>query len=191
MPLPFPDFSLWPASWILSCCVSALTSSSPSISWCHQYTSLDFQCIVLCYWFQLVWSSDTPPDHQHTHDTQYCVFYIYCPEERYRMKRIGPRTNPCGTPYDSVTGSDSAWALSVLITTFWDLSVRYLCSQFNTVPSTTNLYFSLFKSREWLTIPNVALTSNRTRHTTFLLSMALWKSILFFNNMVSVECPFL
>ena len=81
---PFPDFSLYPASWILSCCHSTLTSLSSSISRCHQYTSLNFQCIVLCYWFQLVWSSGTAADHQHTHGIQHCAFYIYCPEARYR-----------------------------------------------------------------------------------------------------------
>ena len=84
IPPPFPDFSLFPASWTLSCCHSTLKSSSLSISGCHQYTSLDFQFIVLCYWFQLVWSSGTPADHLHANGTQHCVFYIYHQEVRYR-----------------------------------------------------------------------------------------------------------
>ena len=69
---------------LLSFCHSTLTSSSSSISRCHQNTSLDFQCTVLCYRFQLVWTLHTPADHQHTHGTQHCVFYIYCPKVRYR-----------------------------------------------------------------------------------------------------------
>ena len=39
----------------------------------------------------------------------------------YRVNRIGPRTDPCGTPKDNVTGDDLAFPTL----TFWVLPVRY------------------------------------------------------------------
>ena len=39
----------------------------------------------------------------------------------YRVNRISPRTNPCGTPKDNATGDDIAFPTL----TFWVLPVRY------------------------------------------------------------------
>ena len=126
MPPPFPDFSLCPASWTLSCCHSTLTSLSSSICRCHWYTSLDFQCIVLCYWFQLVWSSgnscwSSPYPWYST------LCFVDILSQRWDIeseKDLVPGLIPVENMHDSVIGFDPAGPWSALITTFWHLSVR-------------------------------------------------------------------
>ena len=73
------------------------------------------------------------------------------------VNRMGPRTDPCGTPYFNSCGSD----VDFLIWTVWVRPVRYDWNQSKTLPLIPNDDSSVWSKRWWLIVSNAALRSSR------------------------------
>ena len=97
--------------------------------------------------------------------------------------RIGPSTEPWGTPVFSEVSVDFDWPT----TTLWTLSAKYERIQLITLPEIPNPVWSLVKSMWWSIVSNAALRSSDTRIVGWLESAAVytWSSV--FNSDVSVE----
>ena len=71
------------------------------------------------------------------------------------VNRMGPRTDPCGTPYFNSCGSD----VDFLIWTVWVRPVRYDWNQSKTLPLIPNDDSSVWSKRWWSIVSNAALRS--------------------------------
>ena len=74
----------------------------------------------------------------------------------YKMKRLGPSTEPCGTPWLTLVYEED----SSFTRTNWNLSDKYDLNQPNAVPLTP-ITCSSYRML-WSTVLNAALRSNRT-----------------------------
>ena len=75
------------------------------------------------------------------------------------VKRIGPSTDPCGTPVLSNTDGEMSWPTF----TYWDRWVRWDRSQFKAVPSTPYIKRSRSSRIAWSMVSKAALRSSDTR----------------------------
>ena len=88
------------------------------------------------------------------------------------MNRMGPKTEPCGTPHSRVTDDNSEEP----IFTFWVQSVKYVAIQVLTVQVMPNQFVSLWSNIPVLTVLNATLRSSRTRQAISWFSIADIKS---------------
>ena len=105
----------------------------------------------------------------------------------YNVKAIGPRTDPCGTPWERDLESKRAPSMTRSpIATHCDLPLKYDLNHSRAVPPKPNLSLSLAIRMSWLTVSKAANKSSRTKHTTSWLSMALRMSAFTLRRVVSV-----
>ena len=105
----------------------------------------------------------------------------------YNVKDIGPRTDPCGTPWERDLESERAPSITRFpIATHCDLPLKYDLNHYRAVPPMPNLSQSLAIRMSWLTVSNAADKSSKTKHTTSWLSMALRMSAFTLRRVVSV-----
>jgi len=102
------------------------------------------------------------------------------------MKRIGPNTEPWGTPVASRVGDD----LQPEHETVKVLSDRYKENQERTMPRRPNHKDKRCNRMEWSIVSKAAERSKRVRQVTSCLSMALMKSSCEAIRVVSVEWCF-
>ena len=103
----------------------------------------------------------------------------------YNTKRIGPKTDPCGTPQDTDTGTDVCeWT-----ETDWIRPERYDENQSRTVPERPKSCCNLWSRMLWLIVSNAADRSNEARREIFPSSKERRRSLTIFRRAVSVECP--
>jgi len=102
------------------------------------------------------------------------------------MKRIGPSTEPLGTPVASRVGDD----LQPEHETVKILYDRYEENQERTLPWRPNNKDKRCSRMEWSTVSKAAERSGRVRQLTFCLSMALMRSSCNALRVVSIEWCF-
>ena len=71
---------------------------------------------------------------------------------------MGPRTDPCGTPYINSCSSD----VDFLVWTVWVWPVKHDWNQFKTVSWVPNDYTRVWSKWRWSVVSNAALRSRRT-----------------------------
>ena len=101
----------------------------------------------------------------------------------YILKRIGPRTEPCGTP--QVRGNEVD--LDPEAVTVKDLEVRYEVNHFRGVPEIPNQVDRRWSKMEWSIVSKAAERSNRQRQETCCWLMALIRWSCRDKSVVSVE----
>ena len=79
-----------------------------------------------------------------------------------RVKRTGPRTEPWGTPQESLTGSDC----TLLTDTFWNRSYRYDLNQAKAVLWIPNVYSRRVRRMVWSIMSEAAERSRSVRSET-------------------------
>ena len=99
------------------------------------------------------------------------------------VNRIGPSTDPWGTPHTYDVGFD--WV--PLIRTDCDLSDKYDLNLFKAVPQIPSPDLSLSRSTSWSAVSKAALKSSIISNTLLLSSMALNMIQMY----VNLKCPLL
>ena len=100
----------------------------------------------------------------------------------YIENKIGPSTDPCGTPWLTLVCTDD----SSLICTNWNRSAKYDLNQLRAVPLMQINCSSLCNKIAWSIVSNAALRSNRTRTDTNPWSEAIRRSLVTLARAVSV-----
>ena len=100
----------------------------------------------------------------------------------WMVNRMGPRTDPCGTPHFNSCSSD----VDFLIWTVWVRPVRYGWNQSKTFPLIPNDDSSVWSKRWWSIVSNAALRSRRTSIAPSWVSTARRRSFWTRNRPVSV-----
>ncbi len=103
----------------------------------------------------------------------------------YRKKRIGLKTDHCGTPQDTNAGTDvSEWT-----ETDWIRPEIYYENESRTIPERPTSYCNLWRRMLWSIASNVADRSNEARREICPWSKEKRRSSTIFRRAVSVECP--
>ena len=109
--------------------------------------------------------------HQHIYVFQHYIFVQS--GEVYIENNIGPNTEPCGTPYLILTGSD----VTPSITIHCNLSFRYEQNQPSDLSDKPMFDLRRSKRMSWSMVSNAADKSSSTRNTPLPSSIALSRYI--------------
>ena len=95
---------------------------------------------------------------------------IFLSRSRYNMNNIGPSTDPCGSPWFTLEGSEDSW----FTWTNWYLSDKYDLNHQRVVPLMSTSCSNLYRRMLW----SIVSRSNRTRTESSPWSVANNRSLV-------------